>query len=126
MIKTRTWIVIIAAAALVLAAASALLLTKKAEGAVVQIIQGETVIREIDLSKVAREYSFVVEYPGGGSNTITVQPGRICVSEADCPDRICVHQGWLTDEPVPIVCLPHRLVITLKDPAPSGSDTVSR
>ena len=68
----------------------------------------------------------MVESPYGGSNTILVQPGRICVSEADCPDRICVYQGWLTDDPIPIVCLPHRLVIALKDPTQAGSDTVSR
>ena len=123
MIKTRTWVIIIAAAAAVLAAVSILLLTGKKEGTVVQIIQGDTVIREIDLS---REYSFVVESPDGGSNTILVQPGRICVSEADCPDKICVYQGWLTDDPIPIVCLPHQLIITLKDPVQAGSDTVSR
>ncbi len=126
MIKTRTWVIIIAAAALALAALSALLLTRHGEGTVVQIIQDDTVIREIDLSRVTKEYSFTVDSPYGGSNTILVQPGRICVSDADCPDRICVHQGWLTDDPVPIVCLPHRLIIALKDPAQAGSDTASR
>jgi hypothetical protein len=126
MIKTRTWVILIAAAAVVLAAASFFLLRSRSEGTVVQIIQDNTVIREIDLSRVSREYSFVVESPYGGSNTILVQPGRICVSEADCPDRICVYQGWLTDDPIPIVCLPHRLVIALKDPTQAGSDTVSR
>ncbi len=126
MIKTRTWVIIIAAAALALAVLSALLLTRHGEGTVVQIIQDDTVIREIDLSRVTKEYSFTVDSPYGGSNTILVQPGRICVSDADCPDRICVHQGWLTDDPVPIVCLPHRLIIALKDPAQAGSDTASR
>ena len=124
MIKTRTWVICIAAAAVMLAALSLLLLTSRKDGTVVQVIQDGTVIREIDLSRVSQEYSFEVEGPEGGSNTVLVQPGRICISEADCPDRICVHQGWLTDQPVPIVCLPHRLVIALKDPA--GSDTVSR
>ena len=124
MIKTRTWVICIAAAAVMLAALSLLLLTSRKDGTVVHVIQDGTVIREIDLSRVSQEYSFEVEGPEGGSNTVLVQPGRICISEADCPDRICVHQGWLTDQPVPIVCLPHRLVIALKDPA--GSDTVSR
>ena len=124
MIKTRTWVICIAAAAVMLAALSLLLLTNRKDGTVVQVIQDGTVIREIDLSRVSQEYSFEVEGPEGGSNTVLVQPGRICISEADCPDRTCVHQGWLTDQPVPIVCLPHRLVIVLKDPA--GSDTVSR
>lgn len=126
MIKTRTWVILIASAAVVLAAVSFFLLRSRPEGTVVQIIQGNTVIREIDLSRVTREYSFVVESPYGGSNTILVQPGRICVSEADCPDQICVCQGWLTDDPVPIVCLPHRLAIVLKTPAQTDADTSTR
>ena len=40
-----------------------------------------------------------------------VRPGAIRVSEADCPDKICVGMGWLTDGAAPIVCLPHRLMI---------------
>ena len=33
--------------------------------------------------------------------------------EADCPDQVCVRQGWVQDRTVPIVCLPHRLVIEI-------------
>ena len=115
MLKTRTWIVLIAAAAAVLALLSWLLLTNRREGAVVEVVQDGVVLREIDLSAVTGEYSFEVEWTGGGSNTLRVQPGRICVSEADCPDKICVAQGWLSNEVTPIVCLPHRLVIRVKD-----------
>ena len=114
MLKTRTWIVIIAAAA-VLALLSWFLLTDRREGTVVEVIQDGVVLREIDLSAVTGEYSFDVQWPGGGSNTVCVQPGRICVSGADCPDKICAAQGWLSDEAVPIVCLPHRLIIQVKD-----------
>lgn len=125
MIKTRTWVICIAAAAVVLGALSWFLLSHRTEGTVVQVIQDGTVIREIDLSRVSREYSFVVDSADGGSNTVLVQPGRICISEADCPDKICVHQGWLTDESIPIVCLPHRLIILVKNPA-SDTDAVGR
>ena len=115
MLKTRTWIVLIAAAAAVLALLSWLLLTNRREGPVVEVMQDGGVLREIDLSAVTEEYSFEVEWPGGGSNTLRVQSGRICVSEADCPDKICVSHGWLSDQATPIVCLPHRLVIQIKD-----------
>ena len=70
------------------------------------------VVREIDLAAVTGEESFEVE-AGGGRNTITLRPGGICVSEADCPDQVCVKRGWLEGGAAPIVCLPHRLVITL-------------
>ena len=114
MIKTRTWVLIIAAAALILLL-SIFLLTGKTGSSVVEIVQDGAVLREIDLRYVTREYTITVESPDGGSNIIRVQPGRICVSEADCPDLICVRQGWLKDQSTPIVCLPHRLVIRLKN-----------
>ena len=111
MLKTRTWIIIIAAAALILAVLTAITLNLKRDSAVVEVVQDGIVIREIDLNAVTREYSFDVFWQDGGVNTVTVQPGRICVSHADCPDLICVHRGWLKNEVTPIVCMPHHLVI---------------
>ncbi len=124
MIRTRTWIVILLAFALAMALLSALLYAKRGEGSVVQIVQDGKVLEEIDLSKVYEEYSFTVEAPGGGYNLVTVQPGRIRVSEADCPDQICVGQGWLSDRAAPIVCMPHKLMIMLK--GEGETDAVSK
>lgn len=120
MIKTRTWAAGIGAAALVLGFLAYRLAASKIPGQVVQIIQDGAVVQEIDLSRVREEYRFTLEAEGGGSNTVLVQPGRICVSEADCPDQICVLQGWLSDQSMPIACVPHRLIIMLKDPADSA------
>ena len=114
MLKTRTWIILIAVLAVGLLALSVLLLTSRGEGTVVQVIQDGTVLQEIDLSKVREPYSFEVAAPDGGMNRIEVEPGRIRVSDADCPDKICMSQGWLSDQAVPIVCLPHRLIIKVK------------
>lgn len=107
--KTKTWIILFAALAVLLAALSAWTLFW-GSGHVVQLVQDGTVLREIDLNRVTDEETFTVAAPSGGSNTVTVQHGRICVSAADCPDQICVHRGWLTAG-TPIVCAPHRLVI---------------
>ena len=114
MLKTRTWILLIAAAAVVLAVLSWAVLRARQEGTVVEVVQDGVVVREIDLAAVTEEFSFVVEWPGGGWNTLRVQPGRICVSDADCPDRVCVSQGWLSDQTAPVVCLPHRLVLRVR------------
>ena len=122
MIKTRTWIWLIAALAILLAALSAWLLFFRT-GHTVQVVQNGVVIREINLDRVTEEEIFTVPAPDGGSNTVTVQPGRICVSAADCPDQICVQRGWLT-EGAPIVCMPHRLVI--QTVGASNADAVSQ
>ena len=125
MLKTRTWVLLFLVLALVLCALTAILLSRHSSGTVVQVVQDGVVIREIDLSRVAERYTFEVTWPQGGSNLVTVEPGRICVSEADCPDQICVSQGWLSDQAAPIVCMPHRLMIRLKDEA-AQADAVAQ
>ncbi|MBQ7567111.1 MAG: NusG domain II-containing protein [Oscillospiraceae bacterium] len=123
MIKTRTWIIVIAAVALVAGALSLWLFSART-GTVVEIVQDGTVIEEIDLLRVREAYRFTVTSSDGGENVVLVQPGRVCVESADCPDKICVQRGWLTDEPTPIVCLPHRLVIRSK--SASGADAATQ
>ena len=54
-----------------------------------------------------------MEDGAGGSNTILVEQGRIRVIEANCPDQVCVDQGWISNGTVPIVCLPHKLMIQI-------------
>lgn len=55
-----------------------------------------------------------------GTNVIEVQGGKVRVSEADCPNQDCVEQGWVSKAGQQIVCLPHKLVVTIAD---SGSET---
>lgn len=119
--KTRTWILLFAVIAAALAVLTVRTLTSRAEGTVAVVIQDGEVLREIDLSRVAEEYRFTVETDDGGTNEILVQPGRICVSEANCPDQICVLRGWLSDSPLPIVCAPHKLSVEIKG-AGGGAD----
>lgn len=84
-------------------------------------LDGE-LIRQIDLSTVTSEYQFTVRDSSGGSNTITVRPGAIGITQADCPDKLCVHQGFMQDDLLPIVCLPHHLVIRV---VPTDSVTLT-
>ncbi len=105
----------IAALLVLLLAGSAafLLLRPKGEGQVARVTLDGKVVQEIDLSRVEQPYTLTLEGPGGFSNTITVEKGRICVSKAGCPDQICVHQGYISDGTTPIVCLPNRLIIEI-------------
>ena len=71
-----------------------------------EIYQDGKLIKTVSLSESAE---FTV-YCEDGFNVVTVGEGKICVSSADCPDKICVRQGKVSGA-VPIVCLPHRLEI---------------
>ena len=79
---------------------------------VARITRDGVLLEEIDLDKVEAPRSFTLE-DGSGSNTVVVEKGRICISEADCPDQVCVNRGWISDETVPIICLPHKLMIEI-------------
>lgn len=119
--SNKFWITVICAVLLI--SASAALLLRRAPANRAYIYQDGELIRTLDLSAVAEPYSFTLVC-GDGANTISVEHGRICVSDADCHDRLCVRQGWISGGSVPIVCLPHRLVIKLANSDSSNIDAV--
>ena len=61
-----------------------------------------------------------------GSNTLIIEGGAARMETADCPDKLCVHQGVVRYTGESIVCLPHKLVVTVTDGAESGVDAVAR
>ncbi len=85
----------------------------RGEGTVAVISVDGEVLERIDLSKVRKPYDMDIstEY---GHNTVHVEKGAISVSEADCPDKVCMYQGRLTGSGIPIICMPHRLVIEIE------------
>lgn len=82
-----------------------------------RIYQNGILLETIDLSAVTQSYSFTVNAPDGGQNTIEVRPGAIGITDADCPDRLCVSMGYADSSLLPIVCLPHGLVIEIEEQA---------
>ena len=125
MLKTKSWIIAIAAVLVLCAALSLWLLQRPAAGTVANIYQDGVCIRSVDLSAVTEPETFTIAGEHG-VNTVLIEPGRICISGADCPDQVCVNAGWLSDSAAPIVCLPHRVVIRIES-APAGQfDAVSQ
>ncbi len=125
MIKTKTWVIIICATFAVSAALALIIPSLKTDGTIANVYLDGVCIRSIDLERVKTPYSFTVTSERG-ENTILVERGRICVQSADCPDRICVDQGWLSGSVSPIVCLPHRLIIRIERRAKSDIDAISQ
>ena len=69
-----------------------------------------------DLTAVVIPYEVTVETEYG-YNILRVGHGSVEVTEADCSEQVCVEQGAITDGLIPIVCLPHHLVIQIEDGA---------
>ncbi len=61
----------------------------------------------------------------GGYNLLVIENGSACVQDADCPDRTCVHEGKIRRDGETIVCLPHKVVITVVSDEKSDVDGVS-
>lgn len=92
-------------------------------GRTARIYQNGILVRDIRLDKVKQPYTFSLEAPDGGYNVIRVEPGKIGVVKADCPDQICKQMGMISDSTRPIACLPHLLVIRIEDET-SGQESL--
>ena len=121
-IKTR-WLAAATALILALSLAAALwLFSHPGDARTAKIYVDGEVVRTVSLDE---DDSFDVrtEY---GVNRVRVEDGKICVEDADCPDRTCVKMGWRSDGVVPIACLPHHLVIRVEGAsADGGPDAVA-
>ncbi len=111
--KTKYWIIIIVLLALLFGGLYLVQRHNARASQVAEIWVDGTLFKRIDLSQVKEAYTLVVGDLEKGSNTILVEPGRIRVLEADCPDLLCEKQGWLPGGAGPIVCLPHKLIIRM-------------
>lgn len=49
-----------------------------------------------------------------GENTLIIKDGKAYVSSADCPDKVCVSHRKISLEGETIICLPHKLVISIE------------
>ena len=50
---------------------------------------------------------------GDQHNRLVIRDGRARVEAADCPDKLCVSHREIFREGESIVCLPHRVVVTV-------------
>ena len=50
-----------------------------------------------------------------GTNKLVIKDGKANVTEADCPDKICVRHPAISKKGESIICLPHKVVISVTD-----------
>ncbi len=91
-----------------------LITQEKVSNAVANIYQNGTLIRSIDLEAVEESYTFQIEGENGAYNTVLVEPGYISITDASCPDKVCISQGKISDGVLPITCLPNGIVIQIE------------
>ncbi len=54
---------------------------------------------------------------GDDFNVVHIADGQACISEANCPDLICVHTRAISHIGEAVICLPHGVIVTVIDDA---------
>ena len=97
-----------AAAAVCLFAGAGLLSGKTMKRPALEILTGNQVFGVYDLTE---DRTIRI----GETNVCEIRDGEVRMTEADCPDRICIHSAAITAKGGSIVCLPNHIVLRVTD-----------
>ncbi|MDY5985596.1 NusG domain II-containing protein [Sporofaciens sp. SGI.106] len=61
----------------------------------------------------------------GGSNILKIQNGKASMIEADCPDKLCVHQRPISRNHENIICLPNKVIVEAESMSDSTLDAMT-
>ena len=93
--------------------------TQNAEAVV--LIDGEEYGRfPLDTNVVER-----IEMSDGSYNVLVIEEGKADVTEASCPDGICVSQRAVSRQNQSITCLPNKLVVEIQNGEESDVDVIT-
>lgn len=109
MMKKADWILIGAILFVVCVLAAVLYFGGHAGTTVTVEIDGKLVDRLPLSEDLQKEYTD----ENGGTNLLVIKNGKAQITQADCPDKICVHHHPISRSGESIICLPHKLVVTV-------------
>ena len=110
--KFRNDLIFIVAILALVAMGAAALFFLRGEGSTVQVEVDGTVTGTYPLS-VDREVEIITGQNGEERNLLVIMDGKATVSTATCPDGICAAHKPISREGESIVCLPHKVIITV-------------
>ncbi|MCM1064600.1 MAG: NusG domain II-containing protein [Eubacterium sp.] len=122
-----TIVIIVAMLCLVIGISLAVIFFPASRGTnyVAEIYQDGELLTSIPLDGMDAPWRFTVTGENGCTNEIEVRSDSIGIVSADCPDKLCVHQGFISNASLPVICLPNRLVIRLRDADSESIDTIA-
>ena len=60
-----------------------------------------------------------------GTNVLRIEVGRVWMDRADCPNQDCVEKGAISKTGQIILCLPHKLSVTVVNEGEEAPDAIS-
>ena len=89
-------------------------------GEVEVAVDGE-VVMTLPLSE---DTEVTIEGVVGGENLLVIQDGTAKIESASCPDGICVRHYAISRDGESIICLPNRVVVTIRGGEKGDVDAV--
>lgn len=72
------------------------------------------------------EQEIPIVIDGITTNLLVIKDGKADMIEADCPDKLCVHQAAISKNNEMIVCLPNEIVVQVTGGEESEVDSVAK
>lgn len=108
--KRRNDILLVIGIALIAAVIALIYFSSRKEGSYAVIIKDGTETARYSLSE---EQTIPISNGDTVTNVLVIKDGRAYISEAICPDQICVEHSAVSKVGETIVCLPQKLVIKI-------------
>ncbi|MDD6215699.1 MAG: NusG domain II-containing protein [Roseburia sp.] len=93
--------------------------------------KGESVEILIDgasygIYSLQEEQTIPIKISNKTTNVLEIKDGKADMVEADCPDKLCVHQKAISKDKETIVCLPNKVVVQVISDTESEFDSVAK
>ena len=85
-------------------------LTRQAGAEVVVCVDGQ----EVAAFPLDVDTTYEIEGAGGGRNLLVIEGGQAYLSDASCPDLLCVHMGKISRAGQSIICLPNKVTVEIR------------
>lgn len=119
--KRLRWDLALAAAVLLLAGLLYLLLRPGDQGAwAVVTVDGQ------EVGRYALQEDRTLTIGESAYNILRIENGTAAVVEANCGDHTCIRTGEISREGETIICLPHKLVVTIVGGEEQSFDAMAR
>ncbi len=121
-LKKYDIIAIICVAVIVIISYITVNLLRNDEADTVVIYVDGKIEKKLDLNK-NQEYKVNVD---NGYNIIRIKDKKVRIKESDCSNQTCVNMGTISKDGQTLICLPHKVEVTIVSDDKSEVDVIAR
>lgn len=92
-------------------------------GAYVEVTVNGKLTNTLPLDK---DTTLTIKGSNHGTNILKIKNGIASITDADCPDKLCVKQKAISKEGETLVCLPHKVVVSISSDEKNKLDGVAQ